>query len=147
MDPSTSKEESTPLPFWLVSFGAKEKLAQESRTMLRNFEEKLFQYISNPDKIDKEDLQRYWNAWEVTKEKYTYQDNLEIQNYMQKVHLPRQTRDTTYVEYKQQLTGQWQEMEGATVTEKKKQTKTYVTMLHKKPVSDLPYEHVYTTEP
>jgi hypothetical protein len=142
-----NEQESPTLPFLLVSMGAKEKIAHESRNMLNTFGNKLYQYMVNPNKLDKEDLQRQWNAWEVTKEKHTYQDNLEIQNYMQKVHLPRQTRDTNYIDYKQQLVNQHQEIEGATVTEKKKQIRTYATMLLTKPTMDLPFPDVYTTEP
>ena len=148
MDPEQPiEEETTRLPFWIVSFGKKETLEQESRDRLQSFQEKLFQYVVNPDKMDKDTLSRLWNAWTVTKEKYTHQDTLEVQNYMQKVHLPREAKKNEYTEYVNQLNQQWQDVQQATVTEKKEKIDRYLHLIQQKPNLEFSYSHVFTTEP
>jgi len=135
------------LPSWIVSFGKKDKLHENLQERLAVFQEKLFQYVVNPEKIDIDDLQRTWNAWNLTKEKIVYQDDTEMQNYMQKVHLPRESVKNRYMEYQQQISQMKDEFKSATITEKSNARKRLIYTLKTKPNMDLQYPYLYTTEP
>lgn len=135
------------LPLWLVSFGKKDTLHKNLEERLAVFQEKLFQYVVNPEKIDIDDLQRTWNAWNLTKDKFAYQDDIEMQNYMQKVHLPREAVKERYMEYQQQISEMRDAFKNATITEKSNARKRLIHTLKTKPNMDLQYPYLYTTEP
>lgn len=139
---------------WLVSLGTKQKLENESYHMLEQFRDKLFQHIVNPDKVDKDTIERTLQAWKTTRDKLEYQDNKEMQQYMQKVHLPRQAFRTEYEEHKQALQQLWFNVQNATIMEKESKRKQFISATHtfaSKYMSTfsekVPYNEVYTTEP
>lgn len=144
---ANEKEQKLQLSPWMVTFGEKEAIVKQSRDLLEQFGVKLFQHVVNPDKVDKESVERILHAWQTSKEKYTHEDDLQMQKYMQKVHAPRIAKANRYVEYKQTLSEVLQELESASITEKAGKKRHYLTLIAKKDTEPLAYPFLYTTEP